>query len=203
MAKMTDAELSTALAPARANADTYSQQLTTHNDRLESAYLSEKTGDFAPMDDQSSAVSSDIFDTVESDMPPQARVFLGSGDIITFKPNSEREADVAEAEEKTKYINWVVRNQPESFKLIFNALKGAAIYKNSVLKYYVENKKSVEMVEYTNVDALEVNRIMESLQGADLDRLKVDIAEQNEAEDDTFDIRFRVTRNQEANYCKR
>jgi hypothetical protein len=194
MAKMTDAELSTALAPARSNADTYSQQLMIENDKFESAYLSEKTGDFAPMDNQSSAVSSDIFDTVESDMPPQARVFLGSGDIITFKPNSAREADVAEAEEKTKYINWVVRNQPESFKLIFNALKGAAIYKNSVLKYYVEDKKSVEMVEYTDVDAERADLLMESLKGADVDKVKVEIAEQDETPEEKFNIKFRVTR---------
>jgi spore coat polysaccharide biosynthesis protein SpsF (cytidylyltransferase family) len=58
-------------------------------------------------------------------MPSLARIFLGSGDILEFQSNTDSEAEIAEAEEKTKYVNWVIRNQPESFQLLHNWMKDA------------------------------------------------------------------------------
>ena len=197
--KMTDSELVALLGEAQDDAVQYNSEFSAENTKFLSAYLGEKTGEFSAIENQSSVVSTDIADVVEADMPSLARIFLGSGDVVTFQPNTDSEAEVKEAEEKTKYVNWIVRNQPDSFKIIHDWLKDAEIQKNGVVKYFIEEQKEVEEVEYENVDAEEIQAIIESLKGSKVDKVKVEVSEQNEdglnAPDElaTFDIKFRVT----------
>lgn len=195
MAKMSDGELISILSQAENDAAEYSGEFSRENEKYLKGYLAEKSGDFAAPADQSSVVSTDIADVVESDMPSLARIFLGSGNILEFQSNTDNEAEIAEAEEKTKYVNWIVRNQPESFQTLHNWMKDAEIQKNGVVKYFVDEKKEVEEIEYTGVDGNEIADIQESIQGADVDKVKVEVAEQEENEQQTFNIKFRVTRN--------
>tara|TARA_R110002096_G_scaffold256040_1_gene449313 strand:- start:505 stop:2361 length:1857 start_codon:yes stop_codon:yes gene_type:complete len=113
---------------------------------------------------------------------------------MSFTPNTENEVEVQEADEKTKYVNWIIRSQPESFQVIHNWLKDAEIHKNGVVKYFIEEQKDVEVVEYEGVDSEELSAIRDSLVGSSVDKIKVDIAEQEEdLEAQTFNIKFRVT----------
>ena len=192
--KMTEHELVSLVGEAERQAAIFSGDLMADNTKYLEAYLGDKTGDFAAVPNQSSVVSTDIADVVEADMPSLARVFLGSGDIITFQPNTNNEVEIAEAEAKTKYVNWIVRNQPDSFQLIHNWLKDAEIQKNGVVKYFIEEQKDVEMVEYEDVDAQELSEIRDSLVGSTVDKVKIDVVEQEENEEtQTFNIKFRVT----------
>jgi hypothetical protein len=197
--KMTDSQLVALLSQAEQDAATYNGEFSKENTKYLSAYLGNKSGEFSAIPNQSSVVSTDIADVVEADMPSLARIFLGSGDVVTFQPNTENEKEIKEAEEKTKYVNWIVRSQPESFNIIHNWLKDAEIQKNGVVKYFIEEQKEVEVVEYEGVDAEEISAIIESLKGSKVDKVKVEVAEQdeNEAIDPnmtaTFDIKFRVT----------
>jgi hypothetical protein len=197
--KMGESELVALLEEAQEDAAQYNGEFSALNTKFLSAYLGEKTGEFAAIENQSSVVSTDIADVVEADMPSLARIFLGSGDVVTFQPNTDNEAEVKEAEEKTKYVNWIVRNQADSFKIIHDWLKDAEIQKNGVVKYFIEEQKEVEEVEYENVDVEEVQAIVESIKGSKVDKVKVEVSEQNEdgltseAGLATFDIKFRVT----------
>jgi len=199
--KMSDSELVALLSQAEEDAATYNGEFSADNTKFLSAYLGEKTGEFSSIPNQSSVVSTDIADVVEADMPSLARIFLGSGDVVTFQPNTESEIEIQEAKEKTKYVNWIVRSQPESFNIIHNWLKDAEIQKNGIVKYFIEEQKEVEQVEYDNVDAQEIQAIIESLKGSKVDRVKVEIEEQEESEiigdepnqNATFEIKFRVT----------
>jgi len=199
--EMTEPELVALLSQAEQDAATYNGEFSRENTKYLSAYLGEKTGEFSAIPNQSSVVSTDVADVIESDMPSLARIFLGSGDVVTFQPNTESEIEIQEAEEKTKYVNWIVRSQPESFNIIHNWLKDAEIQKNGVVKYFIEEQKDVEVVEYENIDAEEIQAIIESLKGSKVDKVKVDIAEQEESEiigetpseQQEFNIKFRVT----------
>jgi hypothetical protein len=192
--KMTDNELLSLVGEAERQAAIFSGDLMRENTKYLEAYLGDKTGDFAAIPNQSSVVSTDIADVIESDMPSLARVFLGSGNIMSFTPNTENEVEVQEADEKTKYVNWIIRSQPESFQVIHNWLKDAEIHKNGVVKYFIEEQKDVEVVEYEGVDSEELSAIRDSLVGSSVDKIKVDIAEQEEdLEAQTFNIKFRVT----------
>lgn len=196
MPKMTDSELAAILSAAEQDAAIFNGEFMSQNEKFLKGYLGEPYGD--EVEGQSSVVSTDIADVVEADMPSLARIFMGSGDILSFVASTDNPAELQEAEEKTKYVNWVVRNQPESFKTQHDWLKDAEIQKNGVVKYFVDEKKEVEEVEYTGVDQTELAAITESLQGAEVDKVKVEIAEQTEDElNQTFDIKFRVTRTDE------
>ena len=198
---MTESELIALLSQAEEDAATYNGEFSKENTKYLSAYLGEKTGEFSSIPNQSSVVSTDIADVIEADMPSLARIFLGSGDVVTFQPNTESEIEIQEAKEKTKYINWIVRSQPESFNIIHNWLKDAEIQKNGVVKYFIDEQKEVEVVEYEGVDAEEISQIIESLKGSKVDKVKVEVAEQEESEiigevppeNATFNIKFRVT----------
>ena len=198
---MTESDLIALLSQAEEDAATYNGEFSAENTKYLSAYLGNKTGDFAAIPNQSSVVSTDIADVIEADMPSLARIFLGSGDVVTFQPNTENEIEIQEAEEKTKYVNWIVRSQPESFNIIHNWLKDAEIQKNGVVKYFIDEQKEVEVVEYEGVDAEEISQIIESLKGSKVDKVKVEVAEQEESEiigdvppeNATFNIKFRVT----------
>ncbi len=193
MAKMSESELVSVIMQAKEDAAVYTGEFMRENEKFLSAYLGQKNFEFQASPDQSSVVSTDIFDVVEADMPSLARVFLGSGDIMSFTANTDNENEVQEAEDKTKFVNWVVRNQPESYKTQIDWLKDAEIQKCGVVKYHYDESKDIEVVEYNGVDAEEIEQIIESLRGADVD--KVEITEQEEdTELQTFDVKFRVTR---------
>ena len=193
MAKMSESELVSVIMQAKEDAAVYTGEFMRENEKFLSAYLGQKNFEFQASPDQSSVVSTDIFDVVEADMPSLARVFLGSGEIMSFTANTDNENEVQEAEDKTKFVNWVVRNQPESYKTQIDWLKDAEIQKCGVVKYHYDESKDVEVVEYNGVDAQEIEQIIESLRGADVD--KVEITEQEEdTELQTFDVKFRVTR---------
>jgi len=193
MAQMSDLELLANVNSAEEDATIFNGEFTKDNERYLREYLGRPYGDEVP--NQSSVVSTDIADVVESDMPSLARIFMGSGDIITFHSNTDNEAEIREAEEKTDYINWLVRSQPNSFHILHSWMKDAEIQKNGVVKYSVEDFKSVETVKFTDVDQTELAEIVESLKDSKVDKVKVEVAEQLEDEEaGTFDISFRVTK---------
>jgi hypothetical protein len=191
MAKMTDSELVSLLTQAKEDCAIYTGEFMRENEKYLEAYLGLKTGEFRANPEESGVVSTDVADVVEADMPSLARIFMGSGDILSFEANTDNEAEVQEAEDKTKYVNWVVRNQPESFKIQHDWLKDAEIQKASVVKYYYEEYKDVEEVEFEGLTEDELSEVADSLKGPDIK--KIEIVEQEE-EAGFFNLKFKVTR---------
>ena len=189
---MTDSELVSLLSQAKEQAAIYNGEFMRENTKFLAAYLGDKSGEFAGIPNQSSVVSTDIADVVEADMPSLMRIFYGSGDVVTFQPNTDNPAEVQEAEDKTKYVNWIVRNQPESFQILHAWLKDAEIQKNGVVKYFVDEQKEVDEERFTGVDFDELSTIVESLN--DQDVTKSEIIEQEETSPGVWDLKFKVTR---------
>jgi len=192
MAKMSERELVALLSQAEEQAAIYNGEFMRQNTKFLSAYLGDKTGDFAAIPNQSSVVSTDIADVVEADMPSLMRIFYGSGDVVTFQPNTDNPKEVQEAEEKTKYVNWIIRNQPESFQILHGWLKDAEIQKNGVVKYFIDEQKEVDEERFTGVDTDELSIIVESLNDPSV--TKSEITEQEETSPGVWDLKFKVTR---------
>lgn len=190
MPEMTESELIAVVSEAIDSAATFTDKLSRQADKNLSEYNGDLYGD--EVEGQSTAVSTDVADVINSDMPSLARIFMGSGDIVTFQPNSENTADAEEAEQKTKYINWLVRSQPESFKILHDWLKGAGLQEVSVVKYFMESRKETEEIQYRNVSVDELESITNSLSAPDIE--KVDVVKQEPNDDDTYNLTFRVTR---------
>lgn len=194
MSEMNEKELIDYLTPLEKDAVLYNGSFMQLNEELLSEYLGMPYGD--ELEGQSQAVSTDIQDVVEADMPSLARIFLGANDILEFHPNTDDPQEVKEAEEKTKYINWLVRKQPTSFKTIHDWIKDAEIQKFGVVKYYVEKQNKAEDKSYEGLSGDELTMMMESLkQEKNVESAKIVSKDVNsEADEPTYSVKFRVTR---------
>lgn len=190
---MSDAELCQHLKEAEGDAISFNSVFGHENEENLSYYLGEPFGNEVP--EQSQVVSTDVADVVESDMPSLARVFLGSGNIVTFQPNNESEAEIKEAEEKTKYINWLVREQPHSYQTILGWLKDSEIQKFGAVKYFIEDVKTTNEVSFRGLTELEIEQTKQDLDNDNVS--KIDVVKEKEVDNDdeekTFDITLRVT----------
>ena len=152
--QMTDSELGAILSEAMHDAVIYSGEFLEENEEALKYYNAELFGD--EVEGQSKVVKTDVADVIDADMVSLTRVFLGAKNICTFQPYDESEESIQEAQDKTKYINYLVRHRPTSFRLIFDWLKGAGIHDYSVLKYYAEEKKTKIDENYSGLSVEEI-----------------------------------------------
>ncbi len=157
MTMMKDDDLLSLVMAGDGDAETYATELKVENDFISDFY------DGAPWNEvegHSTVISTDVQDVVEADMPSHIRVFLGSKDIIKFEANTANPNDIKEAEEKTAYCNWIIRHQPNSFRLIHDWIKTAEIKKFGALRYdWVEEKKVLNK-SYSGLDDAEHRNLL-------------------------------------------
>ena len=190
MARMTDDDLLNYLDSAEANAIHADDEMNASNREAFNYYSGAPWNE---VDDESKVISTDVYDLVESDMPSLVQVFLGANEIMKFKPIKDTERERAVAEEKTQYINYLIRQQPTSYKTIFDWLKGAEIYKYSAVNFGYEEEDTVRIVEYEGLseDELEEIKIEFQLQGQAGAEVEFEDVERDET-DEFFDVKVRI-----------
>lgn len=186
---MSNAELLTVLKNQLGDSIKYANSgFKANYEELYRSYNQEPYG--TEIKDRSQVISSDHYDMVESDMPALARIFLGSNDILKYVPLGAD--DQAEAEEKTKFANFIVRNQPDSFKIIHDWIKEPGWCKCSVVKTLIEETEQARYVAYENLSEDELVSCLQDLESEDdVARVEVESQDQNK-EAATFNVRFRV-----------
>lgn len=190
MPHMTDIELTTILDSMQSDAVINQDAFIEENEELLRRYNGDPYGTEVP--GRSAVVSQDVQDLVESDMPSLARTFLGSNEIFKFVPNTENEKEVEEAEDKTKYVDWLVRKQPNSFAILHGFLKDISLQKMGVLKYFFEETEKTEEHEFSGLSLDEVQETIESITAGDGVREAEIIARSEPDEEGKFDLKFRV-----------
>ena len=190
MAKMSDSELLSLVGQAEADAVIFNGEFRQLNENYLSTYLGNPYGD--ELEDQSQVISHDVQDVIESDMPSLIRVFGNNDNIMQFEATSNRQLDQQEAEEKTAYINWIINNQKNSYKIKCDWIKDALIQKYGVVRYDYCEKESVDEQEYRGLSDEELVSLVQDLQEeARSEDTDIDIIEQNQ-EDSENSIKFRV-----------
>ena len=184
MAKMNNDELLAYRNAAEANSIHASGEMNAANRHANDYYCGNELGN--EVDGESQVISTDVFDLVEADMPSLVRVFLGANDIMKFSPVMDTEQERQAAEEKTKYINQLVRNQPTSYKTIFDWLKGAEIYKYSAVNYGFEEEDTVKVAEYEGLTEDELAEVTIELQLLEQEGAEVTIDEVKRPQKDKF-----------------
>jgi hypothetical protein len=196
MANLTSDELLSLVSQMEVEAVNQQETRNADNEELQRRYDGELYGN--EVEGRSSVVSQDVKDTVESDMPGLVRTILGSGPIMSFKANNpNNEKEVAEAAEKTAYVDWLVRGQSKSFRVNYGFLKDTDMLKIGVLKYFFEETEKTEEVSFKNVAVIELDEIINDLATKPFyDDFEVISEEENE--DGTFNLKFKVkTKRQE------
>ena len=188
---MSDNELLAIVNDAERDALRYAGEWIRENEDYLKRYYRMPYGD--EVEGQSQVISSDVADVVESDMPSLVRGVLGAKDIMQFEPVSGSDADKREALEKTKYINHIVRNQPDSFKTLHDWMKDAEIQKMGVVRFGYEENERTDTLEYDNFSddelaQLEVEMNLERKKG-----FKIEYVGQDTNEDGTNYVQVRKT----------
>jgi hypothetical protein len=176
---MTDKEdlLKSYKAVAESNSIQANDNLNAHHRMLLEYYTGEYKGDV--VEGESQVVSTDVFDVIEADMPSLVRTFLSGKEIMRFEPVRSTEKERQIAEEKTTYLNHLIRGQQSSYKTLVDWLKGAELYRYSAVYFGYETEDKVRTVDYEGVSdddlaALNLDMDEERQAGANIDFEELD-----------------------------
>lgn len=166
-------------------------KLQTVNLDLFKRYNMEPYGNEIP--GRSQVQSSDVFDTVESDMPPLTRIFQGANRVMEFRASENAtQQEVDEALQKTHYADFLIRQQRDSYKALNGWMKAAGYTKASIMWFYPEEIEKPEYVKYEGLTDVELQQILDSLESRNkVDRVEIESQDENEGK---FDVRFKVVK---------
>lgn len=162
MAMMSDEELLRYRNAAEANSIHASDEINSDNQRFYEFYSGCPIGN--EVEGESGVISTDVYDVVESVVPSLVRTFLGSRDVMRFAPLNTSEMERKSSHQKTAYINWLIREQPSSYKTIFDWIKGACLYKYSAVNFGARTEESVRVLQYEGISDIELAIISQELQ---------------------------------------
>ena len=116
------------------------------NDRAEAIdyYLGQPFGN--EEEGRSQVVSYDVQDTIESALPQLLKVFVAGDKVVQFDPKGPEDQEAADQE--TDYVNHVVMEKNEGFKVFYVWFKDALLSKNGYVKVYSEEEEEEEEYEY-------------------------------------------------------
>jgi len=148
MPKMTDLELKSILAAEKADAlaALVAAQLSQDRATAMEYYLGDMTQDMPTVDGRSSAVSTDVADTIEGLMPALMDIFAGSDEVVRFEPVGPEDEEAAQQE--TDYVNHVFMQQNPGFMTLYGFIKDALLSKVGIVKVWWEEREQEERETY-------------------------------------------------------
>jgi len=107
---------------------------------------------------QSEFVSTDVRDTVLFMLPSVMRTFFGTKKAVEFVPTNPE--DIPIAEQQTNYINYIIQQKNNGFKVFYDAFKDALVRKTGFVKAYWDDSVEVSNHEYTGLDEQSRNALL-------------------------------------------
>lgn len=90
----------------------------------------------------SSAVSRDVSDTIDQQMPGLMRVFAGSSEIVEYQPG--RPGEEEQAKQASEYVNYLWANECDGYLVLHTAVMDALQVRNGVIKAYWDRTPEYE-----------------------------------------------------------
>jgi hypothetical protein len=146
--KINDLELRSMLTAAKTDALSADQstKLSSERARANEYYVGDVSRDIQVEEGQSSAVSTDVSDTVDGMMPAMMEIFCGTDEVVQFEPVGPE--DVKASEQETDYVNHVFMQQNPGFNILYSMVKDALLQKVGIVKVFWESKDEVEEQTY-------------------------------------------------------
>jgi hypothetical protein len=119
---------------------------------------------------RSSVISTEVADVVEQIMPSMMRIFTGTDKVVRFAPRTEE--DVEKAEQATDYVNFVLQNDNDYYRILYNFIKDSLLFKIGVIKVCWDETDEVQQETYEGLEESELALLL-----ANPD---VEVIEQNE-----------------------
>lgn len=140
MPKMSNGDLKAILQAERSDAlsSMKSSKLTSERENALDYYLGDVSDDLPAPEGRSSAVSTDVSDTVEGMLPELMDIFVGGDEVVKFDPVGEE--DVQAAEQETDYVNHVFMQKNPGFLVLYSFIKDALLSKVGIVKVFHEKR---------------------------------------------------------------
>lgn len=120
-------------------------------------YIKGDMTDVPSLPNRSSAVSTDVADTIETWLSDMVEVLAGGEDVVTFQPVGPE--DEAGARQETDYVNHVFFNENGGFMVLYTMLKDAGQVKTGVATWWEEDCPAPEPKQYGGLTAAQVGLI--------------------------------------------
>ena len=119
-------------------------ELSTIRARSIEDYNGELYGD--EVEGQSQVVTRDVFDTIETIKPSLLRIFTGGERVCKFDPTGPEDQEAAEQE--SDYINHVIQDKNDWFRIFLDWISDALLTKNAYAMAYFDKSTDVESEKY-------------------------------------------------------
>lgn len=148
MAKIDSSTLKALLASERSNALAAIEAEKLSSDRSDAMdyYNGDMSKDMPAADGRSSAVSTDVADTIEGLMPQLMDIFAGSDEVVRFEPVGPEDEQAAQQE--TDYVNHVFMQQNPGFMALYAFIKDALLSKVGIVKVWWEEGEEEQKETY-------------------------------------------------------
>lgn len=157
MAKMDDYQLSSIVSGEITDAlNHFDSEYTQERLRALDFYLGEPLGN--EVEGRSAVVATEVADTVEAIMPNLMRVFTANDKYVRFAPRTAE--DVQAAEQASDYVNYIITQRNDGYKLLHTFFKDALLFRMGVIKFFYENKEEVDEEEYSGLSEDELVMLM-------------------------------------------
>lgn len=101
---------------------------------------------------RSQAVSKDLREALKKVLPSMVRTILGNEKVVEYQPTKEESGD--QAEQASDFVNLVVLNECGGFRAIQDAIHDALLLRNGVLRWFVDERKSIKVSTHTGLDEM-------------------------------------------------
>ena len=130
----------------------FDSEYTQDRLRARDFYLGEPLGN--EVEGRSAVVATELADTVEAIMPNLMRVFTTNDKYVRFAPRSGE--DVEAAEQASDYVNYIIQNKNDGYKLLHTFFKDALLFRAGVIKFFYEEVEEVDEEEYNGLTEAEL-----------------------------------------------
>jgi hypothetical protein len=121
-------------------------KLSTERSDAMDYYLGDMSKDMPAAEGRSSAVSTDVADTIEGLMPQLMDIFAGSDEVVRFEPVGPEDEEAAQQE--TDYVNHVFMQNNPGFMTLYSFIKDACLSKVGIVKVWWEEREEEERETY-------------------------------------------------------
>ena len=120
-------------------------------------YLGELFGN--EVEGRSQVISTDTQEVIEAALPQLLKVFVSGDEVVSFNPKSKE--DVPGAEQETDYINHVVMEKNEGYKVFYVWFKDALLSKNGYVKAYYNPEVDITEEDYEGITDGQLGMLIE------------------------------------------
>ena len=159
MAKMQEEQLSDIISKEiRDSLNHFDSEFSADRLRALDMYLGEPLGN--EVEGRSQVVLTEVADCVEQIMPSLMRIFTASDKYVRFSPRTAE--DVERADQITDYVNYIINNDNDGYKIFYNWFKDALLFRLGVVKFYFDETVVVKEEEYEGLSLDELTLLAEN-----------------------------------------